>query len=56
MLLKKTCDKVSIGDTIAVLYAETEERLKNAEKLFNTSFKIGVEKPEIKPLIYRTIR
>ncbi len=56
VLLKKTCDKVSVGDTIAVLYAETEERLKNAEKLFNTSFKINVEKPEIKPLIYRTIR
>ncbi len=55
-LYKKTCDKVSIGDTIAVLYAETEERLKNAEKLFNTSFTIGDEKPEMKPLIYRTIR
>lgn len=56
VLLKKTCDKISIEDTIAVLYAETEERLKNAEKLFNTSFKIGVEKPETMPLIYKTIR
>lgn len=56
VLLKKTCDKVSINDTIAILYAETDERLKNAEKLFNTSFTIGAEKPEIKPLIYKTIR
>ena len=55
VLYKKTCDKVSIGDTIAVLYAETEERLKNAEKLFNTSYMIGDEKPKIKPLIYKTI-
>ncbi len=56
VLYKKTCDKVSIGDTIAILYAETEERLKNAEKLFNTSYVIGDEKPDMKPLIYKTIR
>ena len=56
VLYKKTCDKVSFGDTIAVLYAETEERLKNAEKLFNTSYMIGDEKPDMKPLIYRTIK
>ncbi len=56
VLHKKTCDKVAIGDTIAVLYAETDERLKNAEKLFNTSFSIGAEKPDEMPLIYKTIR
>ena len=56
MLYKKTGDKVTIGDTIAILYAETEEKLKNAEKLFNTSYAISNEKPEIKPLIYKTIR
>ena len=56
VLYKKTCDIVNIGDTIAILYAETDERLKNAEKLFNTSFTIGAEKPEIMPLIYKTIR
>lgn len=56
VLYKKTCDKVSVGDTIAVLYAETEKRLKNAEKLFNTSFTIGAEKPDTMPLIYKTIR
>ncbi len=53
---KKTGDKVTVGDTIAILYAETEEKLKNAEKLFNTSYTISNEKPEIKPLIYKTIR
>ncbi len=56
VLYKKTCDKVYVGDTIAILYAESDERLKNAEKLFNTSFTIGAEKPEIMPLIYKTIR
>ena len=56
VLYKKTCDEVRIGDTIAILYTETDERLKNAEKLFNTSFKIGKEKPETMPLIYKTIR
>ena len=56
VLYKKTCDEVKIGDTIATLYAKNEERLKNAEKLFNTSYVISDEKPEVKPLIYKTIR
>ena len=56
VLYKKTCDKVNIGDIIAILYAENDEKLKNAEKLFNTSYTIGAEKPESKPLIYKTIR
>ncbi|MBQ8765734.1 MAG: thymidine phosphorylase [Clostridia bacterium] len=56
VLYKKTGEKVSVGDTIAILYAENDEKLKNAEKLFNTSFTIGAEKPETKPLIYRTIK
>ncbi len=56
ILLKKTCDEVAVGDTIAILYADNDERLKNAEQLFNTSFTIGAEKPEAKPLIYKTIR
>ena len=55
VLYKKTCDKVKVGDTIAILYAENDEKLKNTEKLFNTSFTIGAEKPEIKPLIHKTI-
>ena len=56
VLYKKTCDIVSIGETIAILYAETDEKLKIAENLFNTSFVIGDEKPEMKPLIFNTIR
>ena len=56
VLYKKTCDKVNIRDTIAILYAENNERLKNGKKLFNTSYVIGDEKPESKPLIYKTIR
>ena len=45
-----------MGDTIAVLYAESEDKLKNAEKLFNTSYIIDEEKPITKPLIYKTIK
>lgn len=56
VLYKKTGEKVSVGNIIAILYAETDEKLKNAEKLFNTSFTIGDEKPKEKLLIYKTIR
>lgn len=56
VLYKKTGDKVSVGETIAILYAENDKRLENGEKLFNTSFTIGEEKPETMPLIYKTIR
>ena len=56
ILYKKTGDKVSVGDTVAILYADSDEKLKNAEKLFNTSYKIGDEKPCEQKLIYQTIR
>lgn len=56
VLYKKTYDIVNVGDTIAILYAETDEKLKNAEKLFNTSYVIGDEMLEMKPLIYKTIK
>ena len=56
ILYKKTGDIVNMGETIAVLYAESEDRLKKGEKLFNTSYIIGEEKTETKPLIYKTIR
>ncbi len=56
ILYKKTGDKISVGDTVATLYADSDEKLKNAERLFNTSYKIGAEKPETMPLIYKTIR
>lgn len=56
ILYKKTGDKVSVGDTVATLYADSDEKLKNAEKLFNTSYKISAEKPETMPLIYKTIK
>ena len=56
ILHKKTGDKVCVGETIATLYAETDEKLKNCEKLFNTAYVIGDEKPNALPLIYNTIR
>ncbi len=56
VLSKKTGDKVEIGDTIATLYANTKERLENAERLFTSAFVIGDEKPNEMKLIYKTIR
>ncbi len=56
ILSKKTGDKVEIGDTIATLFADSEDKLQNAEKLFNTSFVIDSEKPNKTKLIYKTIR
>ena len=50
-LVKKTGDKVSKGDVIAVLYSEDEARFKNAEKCFIDATHIGANKPESVPLI-----
>ena len=50
-LVKKTGDKVSKGDVIAVLYSEDEARFKNAEKCFIDATHIGANKPKSVPLI-----
>ena len=50
-LVKKTGDKVSKGDVIAVLYSEDEARFKNAEKCFIDATHIGVNRPDSVPLI-----
>ncbi len=56
ILHKKTCDKVSVGDIIATLYAETDDKLQSGAKLFNTSFVISDDKPKKMSLIHKTIR
>ena len=56
ILHKKTCDKVNIGDTIAILYAESNDKLTKGEQLFNTSYVISKEKPDAMPLVYKTLR
>ncbi len=55
ILNKKTGDFVKKGNIIATLYAATDERLKNGEKHFNTSFTISTDKPKEMSLIYKTI-
>ena len=50
-LVKKTGDKISKGDVIAVLYSEDEARFKNAEKCFRDATHIGNNEPENAPLI-----
>lgn len=50
-LVKKTGDKVNKGDTIAILYTNNEESLKEAEALIYEAYRISDEKPTKKPLI-----
>lgn len=50
-LLKKTCDKVVSGETIAVLYADEPERFKDAAKLFESAVVMSSEPVDSKPLI-----
>ena len=50
-LVKKTGDKVNVGDVIAVLYTSDESRFESsARKLLESTF-IGNEEPECEPLI-----
>ena len=56
ILYKKTGDYVKKGEAIAALYADSDERLKNAEKLFKNALIFGDKKPCEQKLIYQTIR
>lgn len=56
ILYKKTGDYVKKGEAIAALYADSDERLKNAEKLFKNALTFGDEKQCEQKLIYQTIR
>ena len=50
-LVKKTGDKVSKGDTIAILYTSDEARFETAKKRLIESTIIGKDKPADEPLI-----
>lgn len=54
-LLKKTGDAVKKGDPIAVLYADRESLLDGAERKLLASTRIGVQKPDPRPLILGTV-
>lgn len=56
VLRKKTGDKVSVGDTIALLLTNDESRVKSAQELFLSATEIKDKFPESKPLVYKVIK
>ncbi len=55
ILKKKTGEKIYTGDTVAVLYAESEELLDNAERIFTSSVSYSDKPVERAKLIYGTV-
>lgn len=56
ILLKKTGDFVSSGDTIAKFYTSDIQKAKSAQKLFLSALNFTEQKPTEKQLIYKIIR
>lgn len=54
-LLKKTGDKVSCGDILAVLYTDDESKIKEAEEMILGAMQFSISKPEPEALIYKII-
>lgn len=54
-ILKKTGDKVEVGDTLAVLRTRRERSLHDAEEKYLSALTFSEEKPEKEPLIYKII-
>ena len=52
----KTGDKVSVGDTLAVLYTNDKRKIEEAEEKYLDSVKITDKKIEKQQLIYTTVR
>ncbi len=50
-LIKKTGDKVSKGDTLAILYASDKSKFDAAERCFINATVISDVKPEVRPII-----
>lgn len=55
VLKKKTGDKVSKGDVLAVLYGNKEEKMQPAEEQFIKALKIEAQQPEKEKLIYARV-
>ncbi len=51
ILGKKTNDKISKGDVLAVFYSSDLKKCKEAEHIFNSSLKIGIHEPKKMPVI-----
>ena len=54
-LLKKTGDAVSVGDTLAVLYTDAEDKLPQAEQMILDALEFSDIKPAEETLIYKVI-
>ena len=54
-LVKKTGDKVEVGDVIAVMYTNDENRFNGAVDRFMKSTEIADEKPEARPLVFERV-
>ena len=52
---KKTGNKVSKGDVLAVLYGNKEEKIKPAEEQFFRALKIETQQPEKEKLVYARV-
>ena len=55
VLKKKTGDKISKGDVLAVLYGNKEEKMLPAEEQFLRALKVDTEKPEEAKLVYARV-
>lgn len=55
ILHKKTGDRLRKGDIMATLYADSEEKFSEAERIFLAALTVADEMPKKKPLIYKTI-
>ncbi len=55
LLLKKTGDSCSEGDTIAVLHTSEKKRLAEAEAIFSNAVYVRKTRPKREPLIYDVI-
>ena len=54
-LVKKTGDKVEVGDVIAVMYTNDANRFNGAVDRFMKSTEIADEKPEARPLVFERV-
>lgn len=54
-LLKKTGDKVEVGDTIAILHSNSHETFKESESVLRAAYVIKKEQPEEEKLIYARV-
>ena len=56
LLVKKTGDRVTVGDTLCTLYTSKREALAPAAARYAAAISVGDAPPETKPLIYDIVR